>query len=220
MKAKKVISTKIIPATIIQWAAEQGVEVEVMEVLGIQNVPFSFPETPPKHLLFSSQNAVLVVVDSLHSDFIFHCVGEKTKRTLEQLGYHATTCEANMELLLSALPNRQISPINDFLYIRGREVSQDIRPFFQSLQEIVVYESTLLYPPTVNLQGVAGVLFFSPRGAASFLKNNFPLPKNCLIGAIGRTTAESLKANWGMESQIVASEPSAERLLQEMMLFL
>jgi uroporphyrinogen-III synthase len=76
--------------------------------------------------------------------------------------------------------------------------------------EIQVYETTLT--PQKIKTTVDGILFFSPSGVESYLKDN--KIKNEICFCIGNTTAEALEKN-KVKNIVIANQPSVEDVIED-----
>ena len=139
-----------------------------------------------------------------------YCVGQKTKNALRKFGYGTYKTMRNAQQLREFITVE--SPSERFLHFCGN-ISLDVLTAGHVLQniyykKIVVYHTELLYPHYTS--GFDAVVFFSPSGARSFLKNNSVSSKR--VYAIGETTGKEL-LRLGISNGIWSPENSTEDLL-------
>lgn len=155
-------------------------------------------------------------------------VGEKTRSTLESLGFHvglvpnhASGAELVARLREEPLENRK------FLYPKGSiardDVPTQLRTLGVTVDEVVVYRTTIPHDADVQtvLQKFTSneidiVTFFSPSAVYNCIEmiGTEPL-SNVVVGVIGNTTAEAVK-KVGLQPTVVACHPTAEGLCQEL----
>lgn len=131
-------------------------------------------------VILTSAHAVRVfdegVADGMWRDLPFYVVGDKCRTALLQLGArHIGACAPNVSVLLDVLPQRQDTR---FLYLRGRDVSYDIRSVLQArdqeIEELVCYEANMSAQITeeclqsIQAGDVRAITFFSQRTAQAF----------------------------------------------------
>ena len=164
-------------------------------------------------LLFTSQNAVHAILQHskialLKTKKVF-CVGLKTKALLEANGF---TVEAftNYAEDLAEIISLVYSDCSFTFFcgnLRRDTLPQKLQENGIVLEEIKVY-ATHINPHKINAK-LDGILFFSPSGVESFLKENNL--KNAMCFCIGNTTAEALKPH--TNNIIIATQPSVENVI-------
>lgn len=97
---------------------------------------------------------------------------------------------------------------------RREELPEILNKHLIFLKEIVVYK-TILTPKKIN-KNYHGILFFSPSAVKSFFCVNIA-PVDCVLFAIGDTTAECLRLN--TTNKIIVSSVSRMKTLIEEVLF-
>lgn len=170
-----------------------------------------------ENLIFTSQNAVLSVLDNLKSTETLNilksknvfCVGIKTKQLLEENGFNViayTGYAADLAEIITLIYNKE-----KFTFFSGNlrrdtlpEALKNAKIVFN---EIEVYE-TILTPQKLNTS-FDGILFFSPSGVESFLKDNKITNQMCFC--IGTTTAEALEKH--TKNIIIAHQPTVENVI-------
>src|SRR5574343_979010 len=154
------------------------------------------------YLIFTSQNAVESVLENekiaeLKTKKCF-CVGEKTKAMLETNGFEVIASADYASELASIICNQHGKA--SFTFFCGN-LRRDILPDALRLagitfEEVEVYETRLT--PHIAAADLNGILFFSPSGVQSFLKENELQDEVCFC--IGSTTAKALR---GITNKVV-----------------
>ena len=165
------------------------------------------------HLIFTSQNAVLSVLNNENHTFlkdkICFCVGIKTKQLLEENGFNVEHFfNYADELVLYLLENHFDK---EFTFFSGNLRKDTIPTTFQKhniiFEEIEVYK-TVLTPHKVDNQ-LDGILFFSPSAVQSYLKENTILNEICFC--IGTTTAAEIEKS--AKNIVIANRPTVENVI-------
>ncbi len=167
------------------------------------------------NLIFTSQNAAQSVLlhpkfEELKSKKVF-CVGIKTKALLEENGF-------NVEVYLDYASD--LAEIITLIYakqsytffsgnLRKETLPKALKAAKVNFNEIQVYETTLT--PQKIKTPVDAILFFSPSGVESYLKEN--KIKNEICFCIGETTAETLDKT--TRNIIVADQPSVDNVIED-----
>ncbi|GAA4761984.1 uroporphyrinogen-III synthase [Flavobacterium hankyongi] len=164
-------------------------------------------------LIFTSQNAVLSVlqhsnIEVLKQKTVF-CVGLKTKALLEENSFTVeayTGYAADLAEIISLVYADQ-----SYTFFSGN-LRRDVLPEMLKengipFNEIEVYE-TILTPQKINTKP-DGILFYSPSGVESYLKENKITDEMCFC--IGNTTANALQTI--TENIIIANQPSVENVI-------
>ena len=190
-------------------------EMELVEKNFIQTKSISF-ETPQlnDYLVFTSKKAVKSVLKSdvknVHTISCL-CVGSKTKKILEKKGFTVIESADYAEDLIQIIDSKYKS--SSFTFFCGNIRRNTIPNYFQQnkivCNETIVYE-TKLKPHHIKKE-YDSVLFFSPSGVNSFLKNNTLENKTCFC--IGTTTAKALENR--TKNIVIASQPTVENVINE-----
>lgn len=194
MKKTKILSTrkilksnsKVAQNESIEWSEEDFIEIEFLSFI---------IDHPLDLLLFTSQNAVESVLkyEKIEVLKVFDCicVGQKTKELLEKNNFRvldfAHYAEDLSQLILEKYTHRKFTFFNGNL---RRDTLPDL--FSQnniSCEEIQVYTTKLL--PKKIEGNFNAVVFYSPSGVKSFLKENKIEHQVCFC--IGTTTAEAIQ---------------------------
>lgn len=166
-----------------------------------------------ENMIFTSQNAVKSFLENekakkLKAKKIF-CVGSKTKALLEENGYKvAVSREYASELSEVIVHDFQKESFVFFSgNLRRETLPETLKKSNVVLREIEVYE-TKLTPQKINSPADA-LLFFSPSGVQSYLKDNKIEDQNCFC--IGTTTAEALEKI--TNNVIIAKQQTVENVI-------
>lgn len=171
----RILSTKKLLPNQKQFLLNANFAVIEADFIEITNKEFQINKNQSS-LLFTSQNAVKSFLENENaSDFkgnkIF-CVGLKTKALLEQNGFKVVVSKEYASELATIIVN-DFSEEN-FTFFSGNLRRETLPEAFRkaniSFEEIEVYE-TILAPKKISSE-VNGILFFSPSGVESYLKEN------------------------------------------------
>lgn len=174
-------------------------------------------ETINENLIFTSQNSVVSLIENLGSSDTLtllkqkkvFCVGMKTKSLLEENGFNViayTGYAADLAEIITLIYGRE-----KFTFFSGN-LRRDTLPEALTHAEVVfneiqVYE-TILTPQKVS-GPFEGILFFSPSGVESYLKDNKISNQTCFC--IGTTTAEALENI--TNNVVIANQPTVENVI-------
>ena len=166
-----------------------------------------------ENVIITSQNGVEAMLNSFTKNEIkfkdIYCVGRRTKKLIEsrigKVTHVAKNAKKLAEYLSENLKNKEVTYFCSDLRL-------DILPAYLQMKDIVVNEveayKTMLSPEKIDDE-VSGVLFYSPSGIDSYLKeNNTDKTAFC----IGETTAKAARNHF--EDVQVANLPSVESLLE------
>lgn len=169
--------------------------------------------TSHESLLFTSQNAVNSVLSNenwkkLRAKKCF-CVGKKTKIILEQNSFEVVESFDYAEELASFLIDKYSS--NTYTFFSGN-LRQDTLPV--ALQQAnIIFEEKQVYrtdlTPVKVESRVDGILFFSPSGVKSYLKENTITNQVCFC--IGTTTAKEVEKT--TKNVVIANQPTVENTI-------
>jgi uroporphyrinogen-III synthase len=214
----RILSTKVLLSHQKQVLTDVGLE--VLESNFIEVVTKNFELKGIKdNLIFTSQNAVRSFLshpqyEELKSELqqkkVF-CVGVKSKTILTDAGFevvaYADYAEDLAEIISLIYANANYTFFSGNL--RKETLPLALEEAGIEFNEIEVYE-TKLNPHKIT-KAVDAILFFSPSGVASYLKDNTIKKELCFC--IGETTAEALEI--ATKNIIVAPQPSIEELLAD-----
>lgn len=167
-----------------------------------------------KNLIFTSVNGVKGFVKNLVAkddiiDCHFYCVGNRTEQYLHEHGFSVQTSKKNAKELADFLIENNI---NHNIHFCGNLVLPTLENRLKEAglqyEKIEVYHTQLLYP--IIEKKYDALVFFSPSGVESFVKNN-SIEKE-MIFAIGQTTTKSLQ-NYTNNPIFTAEKENIEDLL-------
>jgi uroporphyrinogen-III synthase len=213
-----ILSTKILSEIQKQELLNNDFQVVEYNFIEIKNTSFSLKNSLDKigaNLIFTSQNAVLSIlvneiVGNLKTKPVF-CVGLKTKALLEENGFEVVVYvdyAEDLAEIISLIYNQE-----SFTFFSGNLrkelLPKTLKKAKIDCSEIEVYE-TKLSPKKIK-DKVDAILFFSPSGVESYLKDNKIKNESCFC--IGNTTAEALEKH--TKNIIIAEYPSIESVIEE-----
>ena len=213
-KSIQIVSTKILSPLHKQELMKYGVEVIEADFIKTENKPFELKDIN-ENLIFTSQNAVQSVlkdpnVEKLKSKNVY-CVGLKTKALLADNGFNvvAYTGYASdlAEIITLIYSNESYTFFSGNL--RRDTLPEALKEAGIKFNEIQVYE-TSLQPQKIKANSEA-LLFFSPSGVKSYLKDNTIQKQICFC--IGETTAEALSKI--TKNIIIADQPTIEDVIED-----
>jgi uroporphyrinogen-III synthase len=210
----QILSTKILSPLHKQELVKIGIEVIEADFIKTENKPFELKDLN-ESLIFTSQNAVHSVLSNPKSEELksknVYCVGLKTKTLLSDNGFNvvAYTGYASdlAEIITLIYGNESYTFFSGNL--RRDTLPEALKEAGIKLNEIQVYETTL-QPQKIKANPEA-LLFFSPSGVKSYLKDN-PINKQ-LCFCIGETTAEALHKI--TKNIIIADQPTIEDVIED-----
>ncbi|KVV13530.1 uroporphyrinogen-III synthase [Flavobacterium sp. TAB 87] len=210
----QILSTK----TLLHHQKEALVNADfnVIEVdfIKTQSNPFTLNEIND-NLIFTSQNSVQsFLLDpksaELKSKNVF-CVGLKTKIMLSESGYNVVAYTGYADDLAEIITLIYNSESFTFFSgsLRRETLPKALKGANIKFNEIQVYETTLT--PQKIKTPVKAILFFSPSGIESYLKDNKITNETCFC--IGTTTSSALEGI--TKNVIVATQPTIEDVIEE-----
>lgn len=212
MEAIRILCTKKLLVNQKQYLLNAGLSVLEADFIGIEHTAFNL-NTTSQNLLFTSQNAVKSFLENQESsNYNTHavfCVGSKTKEVLETAGFNVIACTDYASDLAAIITKDHSS--ESFAFFAGNLRKNTLPDAFANagivFDEIRAYK-TLLTPHKIN-SGITGILFFSPSGIESYLKENQITTETCFC--IGTTTAEALKGI--TENIVIANKQTVENVI-------
>ncbi|SEP28288.1 uroporphyrinogen-III synthase [Flavobacterium sp. CF108] len=215
-KATQILSTKILSPLQKQELTKAGIEVIEADFIKTENKPFELKNLN-ESLIFTSQNAVHSVLSNPKSEELksknVYCVGLKTKILLSESGFNvvAYTGYASDLAEIITLIYRNESYTFFSGNLRRDTLPSALKEAGIKLNEIQVYETSL--QPQKIKSPVDAILFFSPSGVESYLKDNSIKKETCFC--IGETTAEALQKI--TKNIIIADQPTVEDVLEDVL---
>ncbi|MBP1222234.1 uroporphyrinogen-III synthase [Flavobacterium sp. 1355] len=213
-KSIQILSTKKLSGEQRQALENANLEVLEADFIKTQNKSFELKDLN-ENLIFTSQNAVHSILsnpkaEQLKNKNIF-CVGLKTKILLSENGFNVvayTGYATDLAEIITLIYGRE-----SFTFFSGnlrREtLPKALKDAGVKFNEIHVYETTL--QPQKIKTAVDAILFFSPSGVESYLKDNTIKKETCFC--IGETTAEALHKI--TKNIIIADQPTVEDVIED-----
>jgi uroporphyrinogen-III synthase len=215
-KPIQILSTKKLSGEQKQALVNANIEVIDTDFIQTQNKSFELKDLK-ENLIFTSQNAVHSVLadpksEELKSKYVF-CVGLKTKILLSESGFNvvAYTGYASDLAEIITLIYRTESYTFFSGNLRRETLPQALKDADVKFNEIQVYDTSLTPQKIKNT--VDGILFFSPSGVESYLKENTIKKEKCFC--IGETTAEALHKI--TKNIIIADQPTVEDVIEDVL---
>lgn len=214
MSTINILSTKTLLSSQKQALLDAGFSVTEANFIKTENSDFDLNGIK-ENLIFTSQNAAQSVLlhpkcSALKTKNVF-CVGIKTKALLEENGFNVDVyvdyASDLAEIITLIYSNESFTFFSGNL--RKETLPKALKVAKVNFNEIQVYETTLT--PQKIKTPVDGILFFSPSGVESYLKDN--KIKNEICFCIGETTASSLDTI--TRNIIVADQPSVENVIED-----
>ncbi|KRB54882.1 uroporphyrinogen-III synthase [Flavobacterium sp. Root186] len=213
-KSIQILSTKKLSGEQKQALTDANLEVIDTDFIQTQNKSFELKDLN-ENLIFTSQNAVHSVLshpkaEELKSKNVF-CVGLKTKILLSESGFNvvAYTGYASdlAEIITLIYSNESYTFFSGNL--RRDTLPNALKEAGIKLNEIQVYDTSLT--PQKIKTAVDAILFFSPSGVESYLKDNTIKKETCFC--IGETTADALHKI--TKNIIIADQPTVEDVIED-----
>jgi uroporphyrinogen-III synthase len=213
-KSIQILSTKKLSSEQRQALKNANLEVLEADFIKTQNKSFELKDLN-ENLIFTSQNAVHSILsnpkaEELKSKNVF-CVGLKTKILLSENGFNVvayTGYATDLAEIITLIYGRESYTFFSG-NLRRETLPQALKDADVKFNEIKVYETTL--QPQKIKTAVDAILFFSPSGVESYLKDNTIKKETCFC--IGETTAEAL--NKITKNIIIADQPTVEDVIED-----
>lgn len=210
----QILSTKKLLSNQKQALLDANFTVIEDDFIKIEHTNFEFNDIN-ENLIFTSQNAVHSVLqhpkwEELKSKKVF-CVGLKTKILLSESGFNVVAYTGYASDLAEIITLIYASESFTFFSgnLRRETLPVALKEANVKFNEIPVYE-TALTPKKIK-EKVEAILFFSPSGVESYLKENTIKKEICFC--IGETTAEGLGKI--TKNIIVADQPTVEDVIED-----
>ncbi len=215
----RILSTKVLLAHQKQALTDIGLEVLESNFIEIETKNFELKGIKD-NLIFTSQNAVASFLKhpqletskaELQGKKVF-CVGVKSKMLLKEAGFDVVAYAdyaSDLAEIISLIYAKE-----SYTFFSGN-LRKDSLPLALKdagieFNEIEVYE-TQLKPHKIK-ETVDAILFFSPSGVESYLKENNIKKEVCFC--IGETTAKALE-NKHIKNIVIAEYPSIGNVITE-----
>lgn len=213
-KPIQIVATKKLSGEQKQALVKANIELIEADFIQTQNKPFELKDLN-ENLIFTSQNAVHSVLSNPESEKLktknVFCVGLKTKILLSESGFNvvAYTGYASdlAEIITLIYRNESFTFFSGNL--RRETLPQALKEGEVKFNEIQVYDTSLT-PQKIKTAPDA-ILFFSPSGVESYLKENTIKKEKCFC--IGETTADALDKI--TKNIIIADQPTVEDVIED-----
>lgn len=215
----RILSTKVLLSHQKQALTDIGFEVLESNFIEVETKDFQLKGIKD-NLIFTSQNAVRSFLthpqfeenkSGLQSKKAF-CVGVKSKIILTDAGFeviaYADYASDLAEIICLIYANESYTFFSGNL--RKETLPLALKNTGIEFNEIEVYETQ--FKPHKIKETVDAILFFSPSGVESYLKDNTIKKQLCFC--IGETTAEVLE-NKHIKNIVIAEHPSVENVITE-----
>ncbi|CAM4132091.1 uroporphyrinogen-III synthase [Flavobacterium antarcticum] len=212
----RILSTKKLLVNQKQFLLNANISLVEADFISIEQKKVAI-ETVNENLIFTSQNSVLSVVENLEGTETLEllkkknvfCVGMKTKGLLEENGFNViayTGYAADLAEIITLIYGKE-----KFTFFSGN-LRRDTLP--DALSEAkVVFNEIKVYETDLTPQKISGtfdgILFYSPSGIESYLKNNKIKNETCFC--IGTTTADALENV--TTNVVIANQPTIENVI-------
>jgi len=210
----KILSTKILSNLQKQVLSDNNFEVTEANFIKTENKDFELKDIGD-NLIFTSQNAAQSILnhpkcEELKAKNVF-CVGLKTKILLSESGFNVIAYTGYASDLAEIITLIYSAESYTFFSgnLRKETLPNALKEANIKFNEIQVYETTLT--PQKIKSPVEAILFFSPSGVESYLKENTIKKELCFC--IGETTAEALVTK--SKNILIAAQPSIEAVIED-----
>lgn len=210
----KILSTKILLDNQKEALVSANFNVIEADFIRTESQPFQLNEIND-NLIFTSQNAVQSFLlnpksAELKTKNVF-CVGLKTKILLSENGFNVIAYTGYAEDLAEIITLIYANESYTFFSgnLRRDTLPEALKEAKIKFNEIKVYD-TILTPQKIKT-AVEAILFFSPSGIESYLKENTIKKEICFC--IGTTTASALEGI--TKNIIIADQPTIEDVIED-----
>lgn len=213
MKSKIcILSTKKLKSNQKNFLLNASFSIVEADFIKISLLPFKLKNTPTL-LLFTSQNAVQSVLSNEKVDDLKEisaiCVGIKTKQLLEKNGFRVLAMEEYAQRLA---PIIQKDFSKEHVAFFAGNLRRNVLPDAMN-QASIAFDEYLVYQNEESSLKIEtktdGILFYSPSGVKSYLKQNTITTQTCFC--IGTTTADALKDI--TKNVVIANQQTVENVI-------
>jgi uroporphyrinogen-III synthase len=203
-----VLSTKKLTPSQRSLLLQAGIGLVEYDAIGIELADFDVNGSI-KNAIITSQNTINGLVDKRVGIKNCFCVGVKTKAMLEANGYQVKVMKDYGKELAEIIVKEFADESFTFFCgnLRRDEIPELLKEKNVSFSEVVVYQTVL--KPKKFERTFDGVMFFSPSGVKSFMKEN--TLENTIAFCIGTTTAA--EAEKYTHEIIIAKKPTIENVI-------
>lgn len=211
-KPVRILSTKKLLPGQRQFLLNAGLNVIEADFISIEFKKF-LTGNIRHNLIFTSRNAfesfLLGAGTENYTNNKIFCVGSKTEKAITDAGFNAVASADYAEELARIITgDYKNEPFTFFSGSMRRDtLPEALKNAGVDFNEIEVYK-TALTPQQVK-PGLSGILFFSPSGVESYLKENTISNETCFC--IGTTTAAALEGI--TQNVVIANKPTVENVI-------
>ena len=217
-KQTSILSTKTLSSQQRKMFIDSDIDILEEDFIQIENNNFELKNIN-ENLIFSSQNAVLSLMEHLNWEQLKNksvfCVGIKSKELLEQNGFKVDVYmdyASELAEIITLIYNKET-----FTFFSGNLRKETLPKALKDAQikfnEIEVYQTKLVSFKISSAEKFDGILFFSPSGVESYLKDNKIKSETCFC--IGETTANALEKI--TKNIIISQIPTIEDVIVEVL---
>jgi uroporphyrinogen-III synthase len=210
-----ILSTKTLSDEQRQAFIDNGFDILEQDFIEIENNNFELKNIN-QNLIFSSQNAVLSLIEQQGWEQFktknSFCVGIKTKELLEQNGFKVDVYmdyASELAEIITLIYNKESYTFFSG-NLRKETLPKALKQANINFNEIEVYQTKLASFKISKEEKFDGILFFSPSGVESYLKDNKIKSEICFC--IGETTANALEKI--TKNIIIAENPTIEDVIE------
>ena len=192
MSKVRILFTKELSKEYIQPKLGADFEVSFLKVIDTFPISQNIDITGFQHFIFTSIQAVKAIEGKINfpKEAKFYTVGNKSTQALQALGYEVAIEAKNAKDLSQEIKD-SVNP-DKILHFCSSKALDTLREELNAAdfdyQQVIVYKTEACYP--VFEGNVDAIVFFSPSGVESFMKNN--KVKEELLFTIGETTQNAL----------------------------
>jgi uroporphyrinogen-III synthase len=205
-----ILATKRLAQNQKQFLLNAGFWVMDEDFIAINPIAFEISTTEDL-LIFTSQNAVQQVItykEKIKNKPVL-CVGEKTKQLLLDHGFTVLHSLSDAQELVEIIKKKYLD--KSFVFFCGKTKLDTLPQFLKEKkvphQIIEVYET--LEKPIKIAPKMDGILFFSPSGVSSYVKENKITNEICFC--IGNTTVKAIEPY--SKNSVLANQPTIENVI-------
>ncbi|MNL04439.1 uroporphyrinogen-III synthase [compost metagenome] len=216
-KSIQILSTKKLSGEQKKALTDANLDVIDTDFIQTQNKSFELKDLN-ENLIFTSQNAVHSILshpkaEELKTKNVF-CVGLKTKILLSESGFNVVAYTGYASDLSEIITLIYRSESFTFFSgnLRRETLPQALKDAEVKFNEIQVYDTSLT--PQKIKTAVDAILFFSPSGVESYLKDKTIKKETCFC--IGETTADALHKV--TKNIIIADQPTVEDVIEDVII--
>lgn len=221
----QILSTRPLDEQLIKNAASKNIIIDVKSFIETEAIDSLEVHEEIKNTLLQSSNvvftsmnaveAVAVHLDEYKPDWKVYCIGNTTKKLVEE--YFGEELVASTANDATALANEIVEDeiTGEVIFFCGNK-RRDELPGILNQHGIDVYEIEVYRSGIVKhriKKKYDGILFFSPSAVESFFSNNKPGEETVLF-AIGNTTAAAIK-NYSQNKIVIADAPGKSNLIKK-----